>query len=383
MDIRTPNTSTAAYILKKRMQERGVSMLHTDALEIVATMKGFQSYQALAVFEADVAARPKPVLKQVDVTDTGTDFQYVGPKDGNVYIRVGCLDVHLQGHRDGVTVTSAPNGLPFDTLMVFELEHEEAAEALARAALSNPASDFGARITKISEEAGYKVSKHLSHAGMFVVSGPEGLVGSSYRTPEAAWLEAFADAYDVDLFGIREDLRKAKPVDKEAPVVKAATEATASQHLRAGTIIESVFGESEEATHGERTTGHKAFGTIEASFADGPERYLVAFPKDITVTLTREQLASDLYYICDKAPARMHVVAWRSPSSAGFVPFASLEAANKGFEEEKANCDELKDEGRECFRFDVHVRTLETATQEIDFVLDELLAESGIRYRAL
>jgi hypothetical protein len=348
-------------------------------------MKGFQSYQALAAFEADVAARHKPVLKQVDVSETGTDFQYVGPKDGRVYIRYGCLDVQLQGHRDGVTVTSAPNGLPFETLTVLELEHAEAAEALARAALSNPASDFAARIAKISEEAGFKVSRHLSHAGMFVISGPDGMVGSSYRSPEAAWLEAFAHAYDVDLFGIREELRKTKPVAEVVSVPeRAAVRTSTSKYLPVGTIIESVFGESEEATYGESAdTGHKAFGTIEEVFADGPERYKVAFPKGITVTLTREQLASDFYYICDKAPALVHVVAWRSPNSAGFVPFTSLEAANMGFEEEKANCDELKREGRTCFRFDVYVRALESATLEIDFVLDELLAESGIRYRAL
>jgi len=137
MTIRTPNPTQAAGILRGFLKTQGLALHHTGALEAVARLAGYTSYQVMKASEpAEVPKKvalsgktAEPSLLQQDAPD---EFTYVGDGKERVWLTVGSVSVHVGQTDDGVTVDLFAVGCEDDvrahgrTFMFFD----EALEAL-------------------------------------------------------------------------------------------------------------------------------------------------------------------------------------------------------------------------------------------------------------
>lgn len=114
MEIRKPNLSSAAVILKKRLAAKGITISHTDALEHAAVMEGYQSYQAYQAHQKEMKVWEKPALVREAPDEAGTDYRYVGPNGQGVWIRMRNINVKLLLQDEGVVVDMYPSGAEDD-----------------------------------------------------------------------------------------------------------------------------------------------------------------------------------------------------------------------------------------------------------------------------
>lgn len=131
MEIRKPNLSSAAAILKKRLAAQGISISHTDALEHAAVMEGYQSYQAYQAHQKEMESWEKPALVLEGPDDCGRDYRFVGEKHEGVWIRMRNVSVKILAADEGVIVDMYASGAEDeDSIGSTYVHYSESAQAL-------------------------------------------------------------------------------------------------------------------------------------------------------------------------------------------------------------------------------------------------------------
>jgi hypothetical protein len=110
MEIRKPNLSSAAVILKKRLAAQGITLSHSEALEHAAVMEGYQSYQAYQAHQKEMEEWEKPVLDLEYPAQSGRDYRFIGEQNQSVWIRMRNISVKLLAADEGVIVDVYPGG---------------------------------------------------------------------------------------------------------------------------------------------------------------------------------------------------------------------------------------------------------------------------------
>lgn len=104
MDIRQPNPTQAAGILRKFLAESGIELKHTAALEAMARMSGFTDWQAMAADQKARADEPR-LLQRDPKGDDNSDFVYLdNPGNRGVWVGVGSISVCIKPTDEGVVV---------------------------------------------------------------------------------------------------------------------------------------------------------------------------------------------------------------------------------------------------------------------------------------
>lgn len=102
MDIRQPNPTQAAGILRSFLKELGVEIKHMAALEAVARVNGFSDLQAMT------AAQKKEPLDgeaQLVLDADGEGYTFVGSKERQrVWITIGSISAYIGPSDEGVIV---------------------------------------------------------------------------------------------------------------------------------------------------------------------------------------------------------------------------------------------------------------------------------------
>jgi len=126
MNIRTPQPTQAARLLKAFFASQGVEISHSQALEAVSRLHGYQNYQAM---QADTRFADAPALKPV----SSNEYE-LGEKEHSVWIGVDGISVYVARNDEGVSVDLYAKGHEDDSLMGTYLHFDEAADAAAEAA---------------------------------------------------------------------------------------------------------------------------------------------------------------------------------------------------------------------------------------------------------
>lgn len=111
MEIRKPNLSSAAVILKQRMAAKGIKISHAEALEHAAAMEGYQSFQAYQQHQKELAEQEKPVLELEQASQSGRDYRFIGKKGEGVWIRMRNISVYLKADDEGVAADLFSSGM--------------------------------------------------------------------------------------------------------------------------------------------------------------------------------------------------------------------------------------------------------------------------------
>ncbi len=100
MDIRQPNPTQAAGILRAYLKTLGIELKHTAALEAVARTAGYTDWQSMA---ADMKSRgnEEPALLR---QDSATEYTFVGNAKQRVWVTVGNVSAYLGPTDEGVVV---------------------------------------------------------------------------------------------------------------------------------------------------------------------------------------------------------------------------------------------------------------------------------------
>lgn len=126
MNIRTPQPTQAARLLKSFFASQGVEISHSQALEAVSRLHGYQNYQAM---QADTRFADAPALKPV----SSNEYE-LGDKERAVWIGVDGISVYVARNDEGVSVDLYAKGHEDESLMGTYLHFDEAADAAAEAA---------------------------------------------------------------------------------------------------------------------------------------------------------------------------------------------------------------------------------------------------------
>lgn len=110
MEIRKPNLSSAAVILKQRMASKGVKVTHAEALEHAAAMEGYQSYQAYQAHQLEIAEWEAPILELDEPAQCGRSYQFLGKTGDGVWIRMRNISIKLNHTDEGVVVDMYNSG---------------------------------------------------------------------------------------------------------------------------------------------------------------------------------------------------------------------------------------------------------------------------------
>jgi len=111
MEIRKPNLSSAAVILKQRMAAKGIEISHSEALEHAAAMEGFQSFQAHQQYHRGLAQLEHPVLELEQASKSSRDYRYIGKRGEGVWVRMRNISVYLKADDEGVVVDLFNSGM--------------------------------------------------------------------------------------------------------------------------------------------------------------------------------------------------------------------------------------------------------------------------------
>jgi len=134
MDIRTPNPTRAATILRRFLAESGIEIKHTTALEAVARVSGYSSWQAMAADHKNKSrtSKAEPLLRLDPAGDDESDFEYVdNPGNRGAWVGIGTVSVYLNPTDEGVVVDLfARGGEDCDSLASTYLFYQEALDAL-------------------------------------------------------------------------------------------------------------------------------------------------------------------------------------------------------------------------------------------------------------
>lgn len=136
MEIRKPNLSSAAVILKNRMASKGIKLTHAEALEHAAAMEGYQSFQAYQAHQKEMAEWEKPSLMLEYPSESGRDYRFIGGSgDGGVWIRMRNISIKLNPTDEGVVVDMYNSGAEFEDseASTYHFYHEATSAQLEQA----------------------------------------------------------------------------------------------------------------------------------------------------------------------------------------------------------------------------------------------------------
>lgn len=103
MDIRQPNPTQAAGILRGFLKELGVDIKHMAALEAVARVNGFTDWQAMAA--AGERASPQQGDAQLVLDADGEGYTFVASRERQrVWITIGNISAYIGPTDEGVVV---------------------------------------------------------------------------------------------------------------------------------------------------------------------------------------------------------------------------------------------------------------------------------------
>lgn len=194
MNIRKPKLSSAAYILRKRLQDQGLTITHAQALEHAAAMEGFQSYQAYLAHQKILEQRDAPYLQQEAVDEAGSDYVYVGPRNGSVWIRMRNISVYVKDCDEGVAVDLFNSGMEDQgsEAGTWHLYREAAAAQLEQAQELDDTKDH---IKAYCKKAGVEVFEDIDQPGLWCWKhGKEGC-DMSLPTEWDAWQQAYEQLF--------------------------------------------------------------------------------------------------------------------------------------------------------------------------------------------
>ena len=101
MNIRTPQSGSAARIAKNYLKSQGVDIKHSQALELVARLHGYTDNQAM---QADPNFQDPLAL----VAESSTEFKMVTPRQSSIYVTVENISVYIKRDDEGVSVDLFP-----------------------------------------------------------------------------------------------------------------------------------------------------------------------------------------------------------------------------------------------------------------------------------
>lgn len=99
MNLRIPRSGSAARIriAKAYLASQGFNATHRQALELVARLHGYASWQAM---QADALFADAPALKP----DSSNEYTLVGKSGATAWVTVGNISVHVKHEDEGVVV---------------------------------------------------------------------------------------------------------------------------------------------------------------------------------------------------------------------------------------------------------------------------------------
>lgn len=100
MDIRQPNPTQAAGILRAYLKTLGIELKHTAALEAVARTQGYTDWQSMAADVKAKAAEPEALLRK----DSPCEYTFVGQGTERVWVTVGNISAYIGPTDEGVVV---------------------------------------------------------------------------------------------------------------------------------------------------------------------------------------------------------------------------------------------------------------------------------------
>lgn len=101
MNIRVPQPTQAAQLLKRFFQEQGISVQHSQALEAVARLHGYQSWQSM---KADTRFAEAPALSA-----QACDEYALRASQPAVWVEVDNISVYIRRNDEGVSVDLYPS----------------------------------------------------------------------------------------------------------------------------------------------------------------------------------------------------------------------------------------------------------------------------------
>lgn len=140
MNLRIPRSGRAAKIARAYLAREGIGISHTQALELVARLHGYASWQAM---QSDKRFEWAPALKPVSSDEY--DFQY--ERGSSVWVGVENISVYIKREQEGVVVDlfakgREDHGSLASTYLFYEeaTEHDED-ETSAQGTASDPATN--------------------------------------------------------------------------------------------------------------------------------------------------------------------------------------------------------------------------------------------------
>lgn len=103
MNIRQPNPTQAAGILRKFLSDSGIEIKHTAALEALARVSGFTDWQAMAASQKKTENAEQLLLVPDEDGEGGYTFVPQGQRT-RVWVRVGNVSVYFGPSDEGVAV---------------------------------------------------------------------------------------------------------------------------------------------------------------------------------------------------------------------------------------------------------------------------------------
>lgn len=186
MEIRKPNLSSAGVILMKRLKKQGICISHSEALEHAAAMEGFQSHQAYKVHQSE---QEKPYLVSEGDASGATDYRYVGPRRGSVWIRMRNISVYIKDNDEGVSVDLFDSGLESQGSDVGTWQTY--AEALGNQLdAADELDDVKEHLIILARNEGVVLKASASNPEEWTWSAPGGLTGGPFETEWEAWAHA-------------------------------------------------------------------------------------------------------------------------------------------------------------------------------------------------
>lgn len=117
MNIRTPQPTQAARLLKAFFSTQGVTVTHSQALEAVARLHGYQTWQAL---QADERFGEAPALKPLSSNEYA-----LTAKANSAWVQVDGINVSVTRTDEGVLVDLYKKGAEDNSLAVAGLLFQE------------------------------------------------------------------------------------------------------------------------------------------------------------------------------------------------------------------------------------------------------------------
>lgn len=195
MEIRKPNLSSAAVILKKRMASAGVKVTHAEALEHAAAMEGYQSYQAYQAHQASIAEFEKPVLLLEYAEQSGRDYRFVGEKGDGVWIRMRNISIKLNQTDEGVVVDMYASGAEDQdsSASTYHFFHEAAGEQLD---LAEEMDDMRKHIKELLDREKVLVAPDVDAPGMWYWVQGNSFSASCFESEWTATVAAFESVFN-------------------------------------------------------------------------------------------------------------------------------------------------------------------------------------------